>query len=223
MRWPNVQNHESSINKLLFKDCASLRKLDLSNNNILTLSKWELKNVLALEYLDLSFNRVRDLGGLSFEGRNLKTINLRIVFKLMLIRRHSAILIGWRKGVIEKSKVTITLIKCNQLFSNILTMSKKWIFHTIKFHGFLSHFLVSINFLCRIHLIRVPHRAAHVVITEFSGKMSSLKYLDLSHNNFKGFKDEQFGRNFQLKRIKMDHNYLKSLPDKVFGECRNLG
>ena len=87
MRWPNVQNHESSINKLLFKDCASLRKLDLSNNNILTLSKWELKNVLALEYLDLSFNRVRDLGGLSFEGRNLKTINLRIVFNLMLIRR----------------------------------------------------------------------------------------------------------------------------------------
>ena len=52
--------------------------------------------------------------------------------------------------MIEKSKVTITLIKCNQLFSNILTMLKKWIFHTIKFHGFLSHFLVSINFLCRI-------------------------------------------------------------------------
>ena len=86
MRWPNVQNHESSINKLLFKDCASLRKLDLSNNNILTLSKWELKNVLALEYLDLSFNRVRDLGGLSFEGRNLKTINLRIVFKSRMVR-----------------------------------------------------------------------------------------------------------------------------------------
>ena len=53
--------------------------------------------------------------------------------------------------------------------------------------------------------------------------MTNLKYLDLSHNNFKGFKDDQFGRNNQLKRIKMDHNYLKSLPDKVFGECRNLG
>ena len=53
--------------------------------------------------------------------------------------------------------------------------------------------------------------------------MTNLKYLDLSHNNFKGFKDDQFGRNNQLKRIKMDHNYLKSLPDRVFGECRNLG
>ena len=68
--------------------------LNLVNNNILTLSKWELKNVLALEYLDLSFNRVRDLGGLSFEGRNLKTINLRLVFKFMPLTQ---ILIGWTK------------------------------------------------------------------------------------------------------------------------------
>ena len=97
----NEKNHKSSINKLLFKDCASLRKLDLSNNNILTLSKWELKNVLALEYLDLSFNRVRDLGGLSFEGRNLKTINLRLVFKFMPL---SHILIGWKWASIENRK-----------------------------------------------------------------------------------------------------------------------
>ena len=57
-------------------DCASLRKLDLSNNNLLTLSKWELKNVLALEYLDLHENRIRDLGGLNFEGRNLHYLDL---------------------------------------------------------------------------------------------------------------------------------------------------
>ena len=76
----------------------------------------------------------------------------------------------------------------------------------------------------------IPHRILHhcrKLNAKFQqtilGKMTNLKYLDLSHNNFKGFKDEQFGRNYQLKRIKMDHNYLKSLPDRVFGECRNLG
>merc|ERR1712062_646995 len=34
------------------------------------------KNVLALEVLNLNQNRIRDLGGLNFEGRNLKIVDL---------------------------------------------------------------------------------------------------------------------------------------------------
>ena len=68
----------------MHSDCNSLTFLSLANNNMLSLGKWTVKNILSLRHLDLSGNRFRDLGGLQFEGKNLETINLdnnKVIFQ----------------------------------------------------------------------------------------------------------------------------------------------
>lgn len=70
-----VYTDQTKIIKLII-DCNSLTHLNMANNNMLSLTKWTLKNVLSLQHLDLSGNRFRDLGGLQFEGKHLETIIL---------------------------------------------------------------------------------------------------------------------------------------------------
>jgi len=58
--------------------------LDLSNNQILQLSKWGLRKMPALKTIDFSGNRLKTVGGMVFErSRKIEDVSVRVENKKM--------------------------------------------------------------------------------------------------------------------------------------------
>nr|QNQ79666.1 toll-like receptor [Anadara sativa] len=168
-------------------NASGLLELDLSKNNISTFTNQHLKNLINLQFLSLSWNR------LTFEGRNESSIFTSLPKLSSLDLSHNNIHKLFNGMFMKNSLITLDMS-----FNNISEVESE------SFRGLVA-----------LETLHLNHNNIRTLPSTVFELLSNLKELDISYNNLVKFDDMKIPASLSL--INLNTNNIQEFPNSFNG------
>lgn len=213
-----ARNSIRHLNGNVFQGLQDLRKLDLSSNNIMNLSKSAemFSNLFQLTLLDLSNNSIYDIPRHMFYSLG-NLLYLNMAHNKLFVLPFQAFESMQMVEVIDLSNNLLVSFLDNFFIHN----SRLKVLHlqNNRLHGINKNSLYGLKELHTLDLSN--NRITHIDRNSFD-TLDGLRFLNLSQNGIEELSPIVFLQLKQLQTIDMSNNYLFQLPLGIFANQHQL-